>query len=86
MVYGKLLDETYNIYAKNDQNDQKWRHYEVITPWKINVEQFQYNFQNPRKISNQIGEVILSHTLYSRLKTEKVHLLAISFIKSLLRD
>ena len=71
MVYGKLLDETYNIYAKSDKNDQKWRHYDVITPWKISFKKFQYNFQNPRKISNQIGEVIFCLTLYSRLKTAK---------------
>ena len=30
MVYGKLLDKTYTIYAKNDQNDPKMRLYDVI--------------------------------------------------------
>ena len=71
MICGKILDETYNIYAKNDQNDQKWRHYDVITHEKFFLKKFQYNFQNPRQISNQIDEVIFCHIMYSRLKTAK---------------
>ena len=35
------------------------------------MRKFQKKFQNPRQISNQIGEVIFWHTMYSRLKRAK---------------
>ena len=44
MIYGKILDETYNICAKNDQNDQKLRHYDVITHEKISFEKISIFF------------------------------------------